>query len=386
MLFREPFGRIPDIEIPDEVKQLVAAQALDIFGDKESVGQAIEGCLNEAEADSRDWWNRTEERIYRLAGSGLREWSRPIADEIGEFADKFAPVWQEMRYLEAAREALRKLHEPEQLTPVETIGFKAIIGKVGRPAIPIQNGSFTPPSGMWHHIGAKKQNIELVVQSVGRIEVAGASAYPGTGFLVAPDLVMTNKHVATSFSREEDTKWTFYPSITVWIDYVEELGSRRSAEYVFTDVVGMHPTYDMALLRAKEESKTGEDAPSPLKLAANAPQIPNHAVYTVGYPRKLIDTNPFDIMEMVFSGLYTRKVLSPGELRVLSFSDDDQKWKVTHDCSTLRGHSGSPVFDLDTHLVVAVHFTGEYEVANEAVPLWVLRNDPFLTRHDITFT
>jgi hypothetical protein len=45
--------------------------------------------------------------------------------------------------------------------------------------------------------------------------------------------------------------------------------------------------------------------------------------------------------------------------------------------------SGSPVFDLSTHRVVALHYSGQYGVENSAVPLWMVMDDPFFTENHI---
>ena len=42
--------------------------------------------------------------------------------------------------------------------------------------------------------------------------------------------------------------------------------------------------------------------------------------------------------------------------------------RLFHDCSTLGGNSGSPLFSLETGDVVGVHYSGIFMWRNEAVP------------------
>ena len=41
--------------------------------------------------------------------------------------------------------------------------------------------------------------------------------------------------------------------------------------------------------------------------------------------------------------------------------------------------------DLETNLVIGLHFGGKYEVGNYAVPLWMLADDPLLKAGGIDF-
>ncbi|MFE3993398.1 hypothetical protein ACFXPW_17175 [Streptomyces goshikiensis] len=61
------------------------------------------------------------------------------------------------------------------------------------------------------------------------------------------------------------------------------------------------------------------------------------------------------------------------------------EFTVKHDCSTLGGNSGSPVFDLADHRVLGLHYGGRYGLGNFAVPLWELRGDPLLSRAGVNW-
>jgi hypothetical protein len=81
------------------------------------------------------------------------------------------------------------------------------------------------------------------------------------------------------------------------------------------------------------------------------------------------------------------KRVSPGQLVALvdGLPIAANRPRGSHDGSTLGGSSGSPVVDFDTHHVVALHYMGRYGVANYAVPLWLVKDEPFFADNGITF-
>ncbi|MFY0575140.1 hypothetical protein ACN28S_12880 [Cystobacter fuscus] len=52
--------------------------------------------------------------------------------------------------------------------------------------------------------------------------------------------------------------------------------------------------------------------------------------------------------------------------------------RLFHDCTTLSGNSGSPLFDLSTGLVVGVHATGKFAWRNTAVSTRALHDNDSL--------
>ena len=110
---------------------------------------------------------------------------------------------------------------------------EAVILTVGRPAILVKDNSFTvDASDVWAaRLEAARANIETVIRSVGRIEVINhprGFAYLGTGWLVAPDIIVTNRHVAEAFAKKEGAEFSFRKNtilnqkIGVNIDFREE--------------------------------------------------------------------------------------------------------------------------------------------------------------------
>ncbi len=192
-----------------------------------------------------------------------------------------SPQEQAAQLVESGRQAVAKLRHSgldAQLEPQEAAGLEAIVSLVARPAIFIQNGRFFPPPMGWERLEDHREAIERTLRSVGRIEVAGHPArdWIGTGFLVGDGVIMTNRHVVKEFSaRELDGRWLFEPGMLPRIDYTEDLGMVDAAEFALTEVIGVHETLDMALLRVAQQSSNGLPSPAPLPLASYVPP-PNH--------------------------------------------------------------------------------------------------------------
>jgi hypothetical protein len=290
--------------------------------------------------------------------------------------------------LSAGASGLRKVESEgadADLTPIEALGLEAIVHIEGRPAIFIQGGHFFPPPAGWEVLEDVRDAIESTLKSVGRVEVSGHPSYDwvGTGFLVAPDVIMTNRHVAEVFSYTRNgRKWRFKSGMSGSIDYVEELGALDSAEFALSEVLGVHQEFDMALFRVEQTSSSGATPPQPLSVAAQPPQsVMGRQVYAVGYPAWDGRRNDPQSMQRIFSNVFNVKRLQPGEIMALLESQS----LFMHDCSTLGGNSGSCVVDLETQQVVGLHFGGRYLQGNYAVALWALTDDPLLLQAQVHF-
>lgn len=292
------------------------------------------------------------------------------------------------RNVRAATSAVSKLRAygaDANFEPAEINGLEAIIIEVGRPAILIQNGRFFPPPLGWEILDQQRSQIETTLQSVGRIEVRGHPnlEWVGTGFLVAEDVVMTNRHVAKEFCRQEaNLQWTFEPGMRTNIDYVAELGAANELEFAFEQVIGVHDRFDLALFKVAVNTANGGPSPEPLTLTSTAPDaIEGRKVYAVGYPAWDGRRNDPITMQRIFSDIYGVKRLQPGDVRAYL----DQEALLHHDCSTLGGNSGSCVVDIETNEVVGLHFGGLYRETNKAVALWKLTDDSLLKEAKVNF-
>jgi V8-like Glu-specific endopeptidase len=318
------------------------------------------------------------------------------------------------RVIEVGRRTIRKIHDegPDvELDAEERVGLEAIVAIEGRPALLIQDGHFLAPPMQWQILEEKRASIERTCQSVGRVEVEGHPSYDyvGTGFLVAEDVIMTNRHVAEIFSQKQmrshprstsfsllrflerlfglqprqEMYWEFKAGMTPRVDYIEELRTPESAEFTIESVIGVHQVFDLALLRVSTEtSAAGVPSPEPLAVAAEPADVgPGRPVYVVGYPAWDGRRNDPEHMRQIFSNIFNVKRLQPGEMRQVL----DKESLFIHDCSTLGGNSGSCVVDLESHRVVGLHFGGRYLKGNHAVALWKLVDDPLLREAGVNF-
>ena len=254
--------------------------------------------------------------------------------------------------------------------------MEAIVLLVGRPALLIQDGRFAAAPADWSVLEENRDAIQKTIRSVGRVEVQGHPnlEWIGTGFLVARDVLMTNRHVAMEFtSPRGNGKWGITPGMRARIDFREEFMGMRSSEFRIKGLIGIHGKYDMALFRLEPAG----GLPEPLPLSSGpgpVEQLPGRNLYVVGYPAWDGRRNDPEPMQRLFSNVYNVKRLQPGGfMRYLTGQN-----LFTHDCSTLGGNSGSPVIDLETHKIIGLHFGGLYQRLNNAVALWELRNDPLI--------
>jgi hypothetical protein len=290
------------------------------------------------------------------------------------------------RVVGAGIDGLTKLarRRDEDLNDAERFGLRAIVHLEARPAILIRDGDFAPPPPEWARLTAHREQIREVIARSGRIEVAGHVEldWLGTGSVVAPGVLMTNRHVAAEFCARRGEQWAFRQGMTSSVDFLGEHGSGASLEFEITGVIGIHEQHDLALLRVEPSSSGGEALPEPLAVAASEPPDRiERDVYVVGYPAFDGRRNEPEPIRRIFMDVYNVKRLQPG--RAVGYSV--MYSALEHDCSTLGGNSGSPVVDLESHQVIALHFGGRYGVLSYAVPLWTLADDPLLKKADLNF-
>ena len=299
---------------------------------------------------------------------------------VNPFGPKLSEREKEKRkYMRAGNQALDKIEKglADRLSEEEERGLEAIILEIVRPAILIKKGRFSPPPGEWLILNDYRDRIEQSFKYVGRIEVSGHPTHQwvGTGFVVGEGVVMTNRHVAVEFAERDAEDWKFISGRAAGINFIREFGANESLEFEVEGIIGIHEDFDLALLSVKTKSAAGADLIAPLKVMGSEPPAESREqVYVVGYPAADPRRNAPDVMSKIFADIYNVKRLQPG--RITGF--DETQNKLLHDCSTLGGNSGSPVFDLTSSQVVGLHFGGRYLQNNNAVALWTMTDDPLL--------
>ncbi|MEE9377153.1 MAG: DNA/RNA non-specific endonuclease [Candidatus Lokiarchaeia archaeon] len=275
----------------------------------------------------------------------------------------------------------------ENLPEISTLDFQegspeAIILDFGRPALLIRNDTFSiPESNIWKsRLLTSKSKIENAIRSVGRIELLDHPSFQwiGTGWMVAENILVTNRHVALEFAEKTDTgKYDFrvsprYKKIRAKIDFKEEYHNPESLEIdvvkilYIEDDISRKP--DIAFLEVKS---TNGFLPKPIPLSTSK-RNENDVVAVIGYPAK-DSRNNIDVMARIFNNIYQVKRLQPGQ--ITSWDKSANVWYFSHDCSTLGGNSGSVVIDLETGEAIGLHFMGSYHENNYAVKAdYLLKN------------
>ena len=199
--------------------------------------------------------------------------------------------------------------------------------------------------------------------SIGRIDHGDKPA--GTGCLIAPDVLVTNRHVLDEISM--GTRVLEEGQAAVGFRYLGE-PSQEDPEPI-TGVIAFDEQFDIALLRVKPRANR-----TPLKLATAAPAR-ERQVAVIGHPYEDTVNNPM-FVRVIFGNKWGVKRAAPGEVTFVSPAGASI---AGHDCSTLGGNSGSPVLALDTAEVVGLHFGGSFLWRNEAVTAPALSE--FVNKH-----
>jgi len=251
--------------------------------------------------------------------------------------------------------------------------LEAIILRMGRPVLLVRDNDIDLDdlgTDTWRNrLEPVRDNLRAAIGSVGRIELDRNPQFDwvGTGWVVADDVIVTNRHVADLFARRVGEQFQFRTSflgeMAARLDFLEEYERDSVAEFRITEVLHIEddPGPDLAFLRIDWASNTAGGRRAPIPLAATLESVGGVAV--IGYPAKDTRTRIPEDMDRIFGNVYDVKRLAPGEVTDLVH----QGRFVTHDCTTLGGNSGSVVLDMERGNAVALHFAGREEVRNYAV-------------------
>lgn len=306
---------------------------------------------------------RSSQRILETADDDLRAAIAALRDA------KERPAW-----VRSSAEALERLTETPPTESNVDFSAETIVQRVGRPVLTIAGGEaelrFEDLAGeVWRNrLAGSSSTLAPIIASVGRIEVVNHPFYDyvGTGWLVADDLVVTNRHVALEFAERVASGWKFQlgfdrrSAIGARIDFLEEIGNELAAEIPISEVWWIAPDDgpDVAFLKLQGASLGSRPRPVPLAASAAAART---VVATIGYPARDSRIPERDLMDQIFGGVYDKKRLAPGFVTGL------EGGALTHDCTTLGGNSGSVVVDLARGEAVGLHFAGTFLRANYAV-------------------
>ncbi|MFN3578140.1 MAG: trypsin-like peptidase domain-containing protein, partial [Tabrizicola sp.] len=233
------------------------------------------------------------------------------------------------------------------------------------------------------------------LQAVGRID--GDGIHLGTGFVVGPGLVMTNRHVLEEFAAplpraDNPRRWQMVRAAT--IDF-SPAGNDPAQRFVIEEVAFAGPRQihrlpisfdklDMAILRVQPVNAAGMALPKPFRVNADAAwRGADLHLFVVGFPappvsvprdeRGALRHDVIERLRELYGLNYRRKYLSPGLARVAR-AQTGGALVFDHDATTLGGNSGSVVAQLSGDLpAVGLHFAGDWLRANHAHDLALVR-------------
>jgi serine protease len=280
---------------------------------------------------------------------------------------------------------------PAEFDMSERMALEALVRINDRPTYRVIGGTIDdndPLYGEWGGLLALVVGLEPWAAAVGRINLDGW--HVGTGYLIAPGRVMTNRHVLEACVDEifgpAGSEWSFGRG-AVTIDFSET--GDGSDRFDLTSVLqtGTDPVrgienlahLDMAVFGMAAGMTGVTDTRRPLSLSRNLD--PHADLMVIGYPAApgtsaLVDPNTGLVstaiaqrLKTLFGTDYGRKYVSPG--RVMgqpgAFAADVESWVISHDCTTLGGNSGSAVIQLTANPgVAALHFSGAPLSSNKA--------------------
>jgi endonuclease G len=275
----------------------------------------------------------------------------------------------------AAGGFLESAAAPTPLQLPQPLALETIVLRVGRPVLAIVKGAARlefrdSESEIWRaRLEAVRVPLERAVRSVGRVELDGHPQFEwvGTAWMVAPDTLLTNRHVAREFGRHDGSGFSFTPGfrgrpMQASVDFLEEIEGVESLAFPVVEILHIEDDRgpDIALLRV-EGSAGVSTLPEPIQLADTAAHV-ELQVAVVGYPARDSRIPDQALMQSIFGDVYDKKRLAPGQITGAAMD------VLLHDCSTLGGNSGSVVLDLATGRAVGLHFAGRFLEANFAVP------------------
>ncbi len=374
----------PSIMIPSPVSSERLGRILSGFGAATQPGLAPEAAANVSPGQGQSALDATgRARVLAALASRVDHSTIAGADTLLESSDR----------------SLAMLHEQGMsaaLDETATVQLEALVALTERPAIPVTTRQ-TPDGKTVQTVDVNDPEFgrfaglvalalpELeqgALGAVGRID--GDGIHLGTGWVVGPGLVLTNRHVLEEFAAplprlEDPDSWQIYRETE--IDFSPG-GSDPTQAFEITGVAfaGAQPIraypisfdkLDLALLTVANTNDAGTSLPAPVPLATAA-AAQNQNLFALGYPappmfipRDEHGQMRHDVIERlraIFGLEYRRKYFSPGLVM-----DHANRWVFNHDATTLGGNSGSLVGTLSSGVKAAgLHFAGDWLRANHA--------------------
>lgn len=238
----------------------------------------------------------------------------------------------------------------------------------------------------------------LVCRVDGRRSASQAMVHQGSGVLVAPDVVLTCRHVAATFAVRGSKGWklrtggaaaavifdsspTQGESISIPVSSVLFAGS-ASSEKLAMDI----DEPELALLRLAKAVNVPALTVEAFDWWTDLDPAPGslRGVTVISYPadpftrdgagnKAFIDpelrtVNICDVEDQFEPGgspLYGTKCVTVGQFGASHSSEDRHRLFAAHDCSTLGGSSGGAVVDTTIRRIIGIHCGGTFGEQNQ---------------------
>lgn len=268
--------------------------------------------------------------------------------------------------------------------------FEAVMQVRGRPALRIVDQRVEPisdvlhpGSGFWRAFVNDHDALLVEVAAATGAVKAGPKgsqllSVRGTAWLVAPDLVVTNRHVLfpppgglvlAARRSAEPTRARILTDHQVVLDFAHDGGPARQLAYAVDEVPFVSladDPVDVALLRVRPTGSPSGLLPKPLALDKDGTE-PRH-LFVVGHPGPVSEVP--EAVQAVFGTPDGRKRVSPGSPLEAQARPAGELW---HDASTIGGFSGGCVLGFGRSGVAALHFRGHPLHGNRAITAAALR-------------
>lgn len=271
------------------------------------------------------------------------------------------------RMTHMALAALARGTDDDHLTAVERDSLEAIVRVIGRPALRFSGGHVgVPPNNRANErwttlIAMYRDEIEGVAASVGRISIGLESARRtvGTAWRIGGDAVVTNRHVLRSLVSNPDApvaSWSLDAGKNVTVDFNAESAISPPSTVSVASVAFVSEDIDLAILDLAHGAVLPPTLTLQWKIESLGRQVDNgrtfrgQDVYVIGHPQ---DSGSAAITRVFVEADGTKR-MSPGYVTAVI----PEQVAFEHDCSTLRGNSGSCVVSAATHEVVGLHYGG----------------------------
>lgn len=303
-----------------------------------------------------------QEKVTALLNS-IRSRDPRLSDEFDAAAEGKPSGQDGFRLI---RESFREGDEPRPRFTRETIVLRS-----GRPVLTVSDDEPSlifedAESEVWRdRLTDARPRLVSAIRAVGRVDLKNSLRFDwvGTGWLVAPDVIVTNRHVAQEFGRRSSDGFVFRRGldsnpISASIDFVAEFGHEDTRPVSVTKILHIEEEDgpDIAFLQVQANPLA---APIPL---CDDTGGANQFIAVIGYPARDSRIPDQQLMESLFGSVYDKKRLAPGQI-VADAGDE-----IQHDCSTLGGNSGSVLVGLKSGHALGLHFAGRFLEANFAVP------------------